>query len=286
MHVTNNELNSTIEVKNSTNRTLEYAQGHNDSTIDDDYSLNESLFKKEVKPSLTEKMTQTLKDKTEQIKENFMKGIDKIKNDGDKTEDGFHTKKRNGKLSREWHRRKQKFLDQIALISQALLKSDHADIENEEGDDEEVTQQSDLTIPNRCICIVTTAALPWMTGTAVNPLLRAAYLWRKTNILRENFGDQTTDVDVSSNKTNNLVTDEKNEKQLITLLIPWLQLEEDRLELYGKDHVFQNMNEQESFIRQWMREKADLMDAADPIRGIKIMYEAKLIRLYILLPFL
>jgi len=140
---------------------------------------------------------------------------------------------------------RKRFLDRIALTSSALLNREMDAVLDESNNEDPtaITPQSDLSLPGRHMCIVTTAALPWMTGTAVNPLLRAAYLCRKTKQINNGQGGW------------------------VSLVIPWLELEEDRAELYGT-HKFDTPADQENFIRNWLRDGADMADVADDLKLI------------------
>lgn len=100
---------------------------------------------------------------------------------------------------------------------------------------EPVLPHTDIGDKSKRIWIVTTAALPWMTGTAVNPLLRAAYLTHG----REQAGGK------------------------VTLMLPWLEREKDRDKVYGKDRAFDTCEDQETWIRTWLREKAGMKEASE-----------------------
>ncbi|XP_077218073.1 digalactosyldiacylglycerol synthase 2, chloroplastic-like [Tasmannia lanceolata] len=73
------------------------------------------------------------------------------------------------------------------------------------------------------IAIFTTASLPWMTGTAVNPLFRAAYL--------ANGGERK-----------------------VTLVIPWLSLKDQEL-VYTSKVTFDSPSVHETYVRQWLEER-------------------------------
>ena len=76
--------------------------------------------------------------------------------------------------------------------------------------------------PGRSVAIVTTATLPWMTGTAVNPLLRAAYLARRG------------------------IHD-------VTLVIPFLAPKEQAI--VHPNMIFNTPEEQGEYVKKWVEER-------------------------------
>jgi digalactosyldiacylglycerol synthase len=100
---------------------------------------------------------------------------------------------------------------------------------------EPILPQTDVSDKSKRIWIVTTAALPWMTGTAVNPLLRAAYLLK---------GRKEADGKV-------------------TLMLPWLEVPADQERIYGKDRAFEKQADQEKYIRTWLRDSAGMKEASE-----------------------
>ena len=203
----------------------------------------------------------------------------------------------------------QGFLGQRSIKSDPNLLSTVIDADAELDlmpDGDEPTLESDLRPMSqggrtRKYHIVTTAALPWMTGTAVNPLLRCAYLNRAAreeekaafetkqselkNLEAEAPTCTTTKDDEYPVAENDINDTEKQENGNIengkasdptlppadfkpspgvaTLVIPWLTSVKDRKKLYGDDRYFNTQEEQESYIRDWVKEMAGMPEEAE-----------------------
>lgn len=153
--------------------------------------------------------------------------------------------------------RRKRFLERIATASSILLKREHeATLDKESRSLEEfiedpnaITPQSDLTRPGRYVHIVTTASLPWMTGTAVNPLLRAAYLHERLQEINKN-------------------TTMPGKSSWVSLVIPWLELPEDQASLFN-GQIFESKQDQEAYVREWLANQARMPNAA---RDLNIVF--------------
>lgn len=101
--------------------------------------------------------------------------------------------------------------------------------------DDEILPHTDIADKSKNIWIVTTGALPWMTGTAVNPLLRAAYL----SAGRKEAGGS------------------------VTIMLPWVEKTEDQKKIYGgEERRFETPGDQEEYIRGWLRDTANMEEAS------------------------
>lgn len=133
-----------------------------------------------------------------------------------------------------------------------------------DGDEEETMKFSDLSDNSRNIWVVTTAALPWRTGTAINPFLRCLYLvQRRLHLYRAKSSNEATNVNgIESNEEQSCGEDSSSFKPgKITLVIPWLDNPEDAAKLYG-GHIVnvgeEGKQEQINWIRNYASEKCGM----------------------------
>lgn len=135
----------------------------------------------------------------------------------------------------------------------------------ESQDENDPIPASVLANPNRTICVVTTAALPWRTGTAVNPLLRALYLVRYQ---REHRQNNDNDNDIPEQKHHQ----QQQTKGSVALVIPWLESSTEREKLYGSTNKFSNghkgMEQQELWIKQYAKERCNMESEANELKYI------------------
>lgn len=92
-------------------------------------------------------------------------------------------------------------------------------------DNSPIARHTDLSDPSLKIWVVTTAALPWRTGTSVNPLARALYL-----------------------------TDNRPD-HYVTLVVPFLTNLSEQAKIFPKGVAFATPQEQELWIRTYCAER-------------------------------
>jgi len=105
-------------------------------------------------------------------------------------------------------------------------------VETKDDESSPMAPITDLKDPERHLWIVTTAALPWRTGTSVNPLARALYLTRGRTPGK------------------------------VTLVIPFLSNPQEQAKVYGKDLSFESPEQQETWIRDYCKERIQCEDEA------------------------